>query len=96
VISKNQAQIWAVGCFTLENATNMEDAKESARLRQSQIFATSHLTPKKRENAPLQKSGAAKLLEKKQKMFDLQEALEEEKLRFAEKVHFIHPYSMRG
>jgi hypothetical protein len=64
----------------------MEDAKDSTRLRQSQIFSASHLKPKKRENAPLQKSGAAKLLEKKQKMFDLQEALEEEKLRFAEKV----------
>ncbi len=64
----------------------MEDTKEAARLRQSQIFAASHVAPKKRENEHVQKSGAAKLLEKKQKMFDLQEALEEEKLRFAEKV----------
>ena len=67
-------------------SSSAEDATESARLRQSQIFEASHIRPEKEGNAPLTRSGAAKLLEKKQKMFDLQEALEEEKLRFAEKV----------
>ena len=67
-------------------SSSPEDASEAARLRQSQIFAASHVRPEKEGNAAIPRSGAAKLLEKKQKMFDLQEALEEEKLRFAEKV----------
>ena len=55
-------------------------------LRQSQIFLASRKLLQKSRHGEQQKTGAARLLEQKQKMLELQERLDEEKPAFLKRA----------
>lgn len=62
----------------------MNTAKDT--LRQSRLFTATNAVPKGEEEAKERKSGAARLLEIKQMLFELQEQVDDEKKAFAESV----------
>lgn len=66
--------------------SNMSAISATNTLSQSQLLTLTHPTSSGHALKEPQKSGAAKLLEKKQKMLEFQELLDEEKLISQKKV----------